>query len=219
MNAIAALYSSTIGKKTVMAVTGGLMVAWLFAHMLGNLQVFLGAEWLDAYGHKLQTSGPIIWGTRGVMLACILAHIWAIMGLIGQSGVTRKTGYEGGRVDFATNVLAKAMKVGGLILLVFIPIHLLDLTIGTTHPTFEHGKVYHNLTSLLSNPLRAQFYLLAAIAAGAHVIHGTQSMFQTLGLNHDGYNATWKFLAGLIGGSVLVGNMVIVGAIALGFVK
>lgn len=219
MNALAALYSTTIGKKAVMAVTGAIMVLWVFAHMAGNLQVFLGQQALDDYGHKIQSLGPILWLMRGFMLACVLAHIWSVIGLIGQSGVTRKTGYEGGRVDFATNILAKAMKVGGVIILVFIPIHLMDLTIGTTHPTFEHGKVYHNLTSLLSNPLRAQFYMLAAIAVGAHLIHGTQSLFQTLGLNHEGYNTTWKFLAGLIGGSVLVGNLAIVGAIALGLVK
>ena len=68
MNTVLTLYQSTIGKKIAMAITGLILAFWVFMHMLGNLQVFAGAEALDAYGHKIQSLGPLLWAMRAFML-------------------------------------------------------------------------------------------------------------------------------------------------------
>ncbi len=215
MNTVLTLYQSTIGKKIAMGVTGLILAGWVTIHMVGNLQVFLGAEALDAYGHQIQSMGPLLWGMRAFMLAALVVHVASAISLSRGAMVARPVGYQGPKASLASTAASKSMRVGGLILLAYIVFHLLDLTVGTVHPDFRHGEVFHNLTTSLKNPAVAAFYALASISVGLHVFHGVSSAFQTLGANHPSWNDTRFRVSAAVGVLLVLGNLAIVSSIVL----
>lgn len=218
MNTVLTLYQSTIGKKIAMAVTGLILAFWVVMHMLGNLQVFAGAEVLDAYGHKIQSMGPLLWAMRAFMLAALVVHVASAISLSRGAMAARAKGYQGPKASFASTVASKSMRAGGIVLVVYLVFHLLDLTVGTVHPDFRHGEVFHNLTTSLRNPAVAGLYMLASISIGLHVFHGVSSAVQTMGGNHPAWNDTRVRVSAAVGALVMFGNLAIVCSIVLGLI-
>lgn len=219
MNGFALLYRSTIGQKVAMAASGLLMVGWLFLHMAGNTLLFIGPEALNAYGEKLQGSGPLIWINRIVMLSAIAIHIASARALTMRNMAARPEAYAAGRKDQRTTYAARFMMIGGLTILLFIIYHLLHFTVGAAHGDFRHGDVYHNVVSGFQNPLVAGFYILAQLALAAHLFHGVWSSFQTLGLNHPKYESWRTNLAVGIPALICGVNITFPLSVLLGFVK
>ncbi|MCB9670345.1 MAG: succinate dehydrogenase cytochrome b subunit [Alphaproteobacteria bacterium] len=220
MHAVLTLYRTTIGKKVVMAVTGTIMALWLVAHMAGNLQVFLGKEVFDHYAEFLQSQQEIIWPMRGFLLACIGLHVWSVVSLAATSRAARKTSYQGGKVNGASTLASKTLKVGGVFLLFFITWHLLDLTIGlpVVNPAFVRGHAYANLTASLARPGVGALYIVANIVLGMHLYHGIYSVFQTLGINQLGDRDTARMAGTALALVIAGGNILIATSIVLGIV-
>src|SRR4029077_7713906 len=78
---VARFYESTIGKKAIMAVTGLLLFGYLIAHMLGNLQIFLGAAVMNHYAETLHGNPALLWTARTILLVSVVLHIWASISL------------------------------------------------------------------------------------------------------------------------------------------
>src|SRR5207248_9328233 len=74
---VARFYDSTIGKKAVMAVSGLILFGFLIAHMLGNLQFFLGRAVMNHYAETLHGNPPLLWTVRVVLLVSVVLHIWS----------------------------------------------------------------------------------------------------------------------------------------------
>ncbi|MEZ4322111.1 MAG: succinate dehydrogenase cytochrome b subunit [Myxococcota bacterium] len=220
MNVVLTLTRSTIGKKVVMASTGAIMVGWLTAHMVGNLQVFLGEAILDHYGELIQSQVEILWLMRAFMLTALVLHVSSAIALTRQAASARATGYQGGRKTQVSTPAARSLRWGGLVILAYLIFHLADLTVGAAwaNPDFVRGEVYHNLTHSLRRPPIACLYILANLALGMHLYHGVYSIFQTLGINQLGNRDTARqagtFFAVLVAG----GNIVIALAILTRFV-
>ncbi|WP_189833909.1 succinate dehydrogenase [Streptomyces zaomyceticus] len=182
--------SSTLGKKTVMAVSGLLMLGYLVAHVAGNLKVFFGPEEFNAYGHWLRVMGaPVLhhawalWLVRIVLLAAVVAHAVCAYQLSRRDVRARPTAYvhRRRRASYAT----RTMRWGGIILALFIVWHILDLTTGTVHPGgFEEGKPYQNVVDTFSTWYGNVIYIVAMLAVGLHVRHGFWSAAQTLGVGN-----------------------------------
>jgi succinate dehydrogenase / fumarate reductase, cytochrome b subunit len=190
-------YATTIGKKVVMAVSGFVVVGWLFLHMLGHIAAFAGRDAYNAYAALLADRPPLLWGQRLVLAAALIAHIAAAFQLWARNNDARPRGYAR-RKDLATNYAALTMRYGGLVLLSFIIYHVLHLTVGmTSHLGYEfvRGDVYNNLVLGFQRPLVAGFYLLAQIALGMHLYHGIWSLTQTLGADHPKYNGLRQLVA------------------------
>jgi succinate dehydrogenase / fumarate reductase cytochrome b subunit len=113
------LYSTTIGKKAVMAVTGAILYGFVVVHMLGNLQVFLGADQFNAYAMKLRSLGPLLWVARGILVFALVAHVAALLQLHSATSRARPIGYRV-KKNIATSYSALTMKFGGLALLFFV---------------------------------------------------------------------------------------------------
>ncbi len=79
--AVARFYDSTIGKKAIMALTGLILFGFLIAHMLGNLQVFLGREVMNHYAETLHGNPGLLWGVRIILLVSVVLHTWAAIQL------------------------------------------------------------------------------------------------------------------------------------------
>ncbi len=215
---------STIGKKVVMAVTGVILVGFLVGHMLGNLQLYLpahnGEHPLDEYGHMLQTMlhGGGIWIARAVLLSSIGAHIWAAVTLTQLNKAARPVAYR--QVAHSASTMgSRSMIVTGLIVVSFLIFHLLHFTVGSVHPTFVEGKVFHNVVTGFQVPWVAGLYVVAMLALAPHLRHGVASIFQTLGLNHPRWNKVRVPTATLITLAVIAANISFPVAVLTGFVR
>lgn len=211
------LMQNSVGRKIVMAVTGAIMVFYVLAHMTGNLLVFAGPEDLNAYGEFIQegTHG-LVWLLRIGMLGVLVAHVWAMVGVVRSQQTARSSRYQFSRKNQRTNYAALTMRFGGPVILLYLIYHLAHLTVGNAHPNFIRGDVYHNLTVGLSDPVVAGVYIAAQVALLLHLFHGIRSGLKTVGLP-----SRWDFwgdaLAAVISVVVFAGNMSIVLAIQLGF--
>lgn len=216
----AGFFGSSIGKKVVMAVTGVMLVGFVFAHMAGNMQLYIGAHALDGYGEMLHTMlhGAGIWIARAALLGAVVLHIWAAVGLTRMNNAARGVGYR--EVQHQKSTFASRwMRVSGVVLLVFIVFHLLHFTTGTVHPDFVEGAVYHNVVAGFSVPWVSGFYIVAMLCLAAHLYHGVWSMLQTLGLSHPRYLKARKALAAGVTVLVVGANISFPIAVLTGFVR
>jgi succinate dehydrogenase / fumarate reductase cytochrome b subunit len=218
---VLALYRSSIGKKAVMAVTGLIGFGFVIVHMIGNLQAYPflgGAEALNAYAVLLRKMGGLLWAARFTLLAAVVLHIVAAYQLTRMSWAGRPVAYKrwtAGGSDYAS----RTMRWSGPILGFFIVYHLMHLTFGSAHPSFNHqGDVFSNLVVGFSNPLVSAFYIVAMLALGFHMYHGVWSMFQTLGWNSPKYDKLLHSLALLIALVVVVGNISIPVSVMAGII-
>jgi succinate dehydrogenase / fumarate reductase cytochrome b subunit len=178
-------WRNPVGKKALMAVTGIVLFLFVLVHMVGNLQAFQGAEKLDHYAELLRISPPFLWFTRVVLLVAAFVHAIAGIQLWLERQRARPVAYQDYRPVVSTTA-SRTMIWSGLLILLFVVYHLLDLTIGVVHPNFEEGRVYANLVASLSRAVGVTVYLIAMVALGFHLWHGLWSMFQSLGLANRG---------------------------------
>src|SRR5262245_61536372 len=208
MNRARRVLEPTVGKKIVMAVTGILLFGFVAPHMIGNLQIYLGAESLNRYSVFLHEvlHGAGLWIARAVLLTAAVLHVWAATSLTLVARAARPVAYREWRAREATYA-SRSMRVSGVLLLAFILYHLLDLTFGTVNPSFDEHDVYHNVIAGFRVVPVALFYVAAMGALGMHLWHGVYSMFQTLGVSHPRYErlarrAATAFAAALVAGNV-----------------
>ena len=217
MNALRAFWSSTIGKKVVMALTGVVLFGFVIAHMLGNLQVFLGPTALNHYAEKLRELGPLLWAARIGLLVAVGLHIWAAWSLTQMNKAARPVGYRE-KEHRESTYSSRTMRWSGVLLLLFIVYHLLHLTFGSVHPDFVEGDVYHNFIVGFRPALVTGFYVLAMLALGLHLYHGVWSFLQTLGLSHPRYNHLRHAFATLVTVVVVAGNIAMPVAVLAGWI-
>jgi succinate dehydrogenase / fumarate reductase cytochrome b subunit len=204
--AVARFYDSTIGKKAVMAVTGLILFGYLVAHMLGNLQVFLGPDVINKYAETLHGNPPLLWGVRVLLLISVVLHIWAAIQLTAVKATARPVRYvKPGNVQ--GSAASRTMMLSGPFIAIFVIGHLLHLTTGTIHPRFAELRPYENVVSGFSNPVASILYIVAMILVGFHLSHGIWSMFQSVGFSHPRYTPlirkfsavfSWILIAGFI---------------------
>jgi succinate dehydrogenase / fumarate reductase cytochrome b subunit len=180
-------YQATIGKKAVMAATGVVLFGFIIGHLVGNLQVFLGKEALNAYGEFLHHSTHgLIWVARIAILASVIAHIVASIQLTKLKMDARPVSYV--KTDYShSSYASRTMMWSGPIIAAFVIFHLMDLTWGNANPGFVEGKVYENLILSFSRWPVALAYIVAVSMLSVHLYHGIYSMFQSLGASHPKY--------------------------------
>jgi succinate dehydrogenase / fumarate reductase cytochrome b subunit len=211
---------SSIGRKVIMAVTGAILFGFVLAHMLGNLQVYLGPEAINNYGVFLRQMlhGTGIWIARAILLAAVLLHIWSATSLTLDSRRARSDGYRQQKWKESTYA-SRTMRWGGVILLLFIIYHLLHFTTGTVHQSFIEGDVYHNFVAGFRSVPVSLFYIFAMLALGFHLRHGVWSMFQTLGVSHPRYIRMTHVGAWIFAAIIVIGNISFPLAVLAGIVK
>ncbi len=209
---------SAIGLKALMAISGVVLSGFVLVHMLGNLKAFEGAEALDAYGRLLRFEPAILWGARIVLLGAVGVHIAAYVLLARRNLGARPQRYRMVKRRESTYA-SRTMYFSGPLLLAFIVYHILHLTTGTVHPSFEEGAVYHNLISGLSVVPVALFYLLAMAALALHLWHGVWSLFVTLGSGQARYRSLGRRFATVFTAVVVAGFAAIPIAVLTGLLK
>ncbi|ROP29240.1 succinate dehydrogenase / fumarate reductase cytochrome b subunit [Couchioplanes caeruleus] len=180
---------SSIALKLLMAVTGLLLVGFLYAHMIGNLKIFVGAKSFDDYAHWLRTIGvPLLpetwylWIQRAVLTLALIAHIVAATVLTRRARKARPVRYAR-RTKVQGSYAARTMRWGGVIIALFVVYHILDLTTGTLNPVGDREHPYANVVADFA-PGRwyvTLFYTLAIVSVGFHLRHGLFSAVRTMG--------------------------------------
>jgi succinate dehydrogenase / fumarate reductase cytochrome b subunit len=189
-------WSSSIGKKLVVALTGIVLVLFLAGHLIGNLVVFMGPEPFNAYAYFLHhmLHGAGIWLFRAVMIVMVAAHIAATVALTIQNRAARKP-YEC-KTTIQASVSSRYMILSGLTILAFVVYHMLHFTarIGNEYNSLDRYKTtlhgvegeVHNAWLMVIDGFNwwpaSLFYVIAMTLLCSHLIHGVQSIFQTLGL-------------------------------------
>jgi succinate dehydrogenase / fumarate reductase, cytochrome b subunit len=210
------LWSSSIGKKAVMAASGLVLVAYLISHVLANLLVFDGPDRINRYAALLHGTGMALWGARLVLLVAVTIHIVAAVQLTLRSRSARPDPYAGGREPQASTIAARTIRWGGALILVFLVYHILHFTTGTFHPDFIELNPYHNLMTGFRSPWVAGAYLIGMIAVGLHLYHGLWSSGRSLGLSQPSPRPFRRRLALVLAVIVWLGFTAIVVAGYLG---
>jgi len=224
MGVIQNFWRSTVGKKIVMAVTGLIGVGFVIGHMVGNLQVFEGAEKINAYGRFLHhTVGTELWLVRLVLLAAVILHVVAAVQLTRRAQVARPQGYRQ-RTPQVSTWASRTIRWGGLLLLVFIVLHILHFTV-RAFPGYQavdrtgSVDVYANLVTAFRNPWWTLFYVVSMIALGLHLYHGVWSSLRTLGQAKPSTNPLRRPVALALAALIWAGFTVVPVAIFLGLVR
>jgi len=211
------LYRSTIGKKAIMAVTGMMGIGFMVAHMYGNLKMFLGPEYFNAYAEGLRELGaPVLMHghalflMRVALIGAIVLHVWAAVSLYNKARKARPQKYEMKRIVQA-DYAGRTIRWGGLVLFFFILFHLAQLTWGATNLPggFDRHDPYANVIAAFQSPLVVIFYLLALTSLAFHLYHGTWSMLQTLGILSKKYDRLVRLLSLLLALAITVGLAII----------
>ncbi len=203
-----------------MAVTGAILCAFVLGHMIGNLQVYLGPETMNAYGVFLRAlfHGAALWIVRAVLLAAVILHIWAATSLTLTSRRARPVAYREQKWKESTYA-SRTMRWSGVILFFFIVYHLMHFTFGNAHPSFIEGDVYHNFVAGFRSVPVSLVYIVAMVLLGLHLRHGVWSLFQTLGVSHPRHIAMAKTGAWIFAAIIVLGNISFPLAVLAGIVR
>lgn len=218
-------YRTSIGKKAVMAVTGFILYGFVLLHMVGNLKIFYGADYINDYSRFLREvftpvfpHEGVLWLLRVVLAASVGLHLWSAISLTRTDLASRPVGYAK-KKDQATSYASRTMRWGGVIIALFVIYHLLDLTLGTVNPGYVEGNVHRNMIASFSLWYVSAFYILAVVALGVHLFHGVWSMFQSIGWNGPGVDRIWRGLAAVTAAAFIIGNSSVPLAVLTGLVK
>lgn len=217
-------FTSDLGIKWMMALTGIGLLAYVLVHMIGNLKVFFGAEEINLYAESLRTllyplvpKQSILWLFRLGLIAAFGIHIWAAWVTTRRSHkASGDVAYQAKRKYAAVNYASRTMRWGGVIILLFVIFHLADLTFGQANPDFISGDVYHNLVSSFEQTPVAIFYIVAQVVLAFHIYHGAWSLFQSLGMANTRYNDWRRAFAAGFAVLILIGNTSMVLAVQFG---
>jgi succinate dehydrogenase / fumarate reductase cytochrome b subunit len=211
-------YSTSIGKKVVMAITGLILFGFVIGHMLGNLQMFVGANQMNAYAATLKANAALLWGVRIVLLVAVILHIVAAVQLTRMSLHSRPEGYHYKDVIQA-DYAARTMRWSGPIIAVFVIYHLLHFTSGSVHPQFDVHDVYRNVILGFRVWPVSVLYIIAMVALALHLWHGVWSLFQTLGLVNPKTDKIIHRLAATATLAIVIGFISIPMAVLAGFIS
>jgi succinate dehydrogenase / fumarate reductase cytochrome b subunit len=233
VNLVRHLFCSSLGKKYLMAGSGAVLVLFVLGHLAGNLQIFLGPEAINRYGHFLQSNVELLWPVRIALLAIIAIHIWSASKLTLENRAARPAAYEQWQPAAATYA-SRTMMMSGLIVGAFIIYHLLHFTVmvkavNLTGKDFDakpeffdaQGRhdVYKMMVSGFQQPLVSAFYLIGVGLLCLHLSHGLSAMFQSLGWKKHSYGECLDRGAKWVAALIFLGYSSIPVTILLGCIK
>ena len=197
MNLLGSLFTSSIGRKFLMALTGLILFGFVTGHLVGNLQIFLPPEKINHYGHMLESLGAGLWAVRLFLLAAVVIHIWLAIQLTLENRAARPQAYLGEKTMRAT-LASRVMARTGLVVLAFLIYHLWHFTIRGGNPEWSahtyalaDGTMVRDVHLMMVQGFShlgvSIFYIIAVGLLAYHLAHGISSMVQTFGLKNENW--------------------------------
>lgn len=193
MSWISKTFSSSIGRKIIVAITGLFLCSFLVVHLIGNLQLFKHDDGVafNIYSHFMGTN-PVIRTVEWVLLLGFGFHIYESLVLTRRNQSARGTSYVSNHVEQTSKWQSRNMGLLGTIILIFLLVHLYNFfyraRFGELDPDINNNDdLYTLVVSSFHQWWYVALYVLAQIALCYHLLHGFRSSFQTLGLVHRKY--------------------------------
>jgi succinate dehydrogenase / fumarate reductase cytochrome b subunit len=209
----------------IVAITGLVLIFFIIGHLLGNLQIFLGPDWINSYAQHLRDLGPLLWVIRIFLLIAVVLHIYYTIVLTidnrrAHGGYTTKHHVK---ATFAS----RYMWLSGLVVLAFVLYHLAHFTwviadprLSTLHPDpLNRRDVFSMMVYGFRQPIVSVFYIVAIFLLMLHLTHGASSFFQSLGLNDKKLTPRLARAGRVFAWLIFIGYTSIPVAVLLGFVQ
>lgn len=186
------VFSSSVGTKLLMGLTGLALFAYMVLHLAGNALIFAGQDVFNDYSHLL-ISNPLIIPIELGLLGIFLLHIYKAITMWVANKAARPVGYltkEPAGHTSRKSVASSTMILSGIFILVFVIIHVKQFKFGSWYLTAEGGDVrdlFRTEAEVFSSPIWVGFYVIATLLVGLHLRHGIASGFQSLGIDHPLY--------------------------------
>jgi len=204
-------FSSSVGTKLLIGITGLLLFVYMLLHLVGNALVFGGADLFNEYSHKL-VSNPLLIPIEIGLLAVFLLHVYKTIRMLLANHAARPVGYQKktnaghtSRKSFASSTMIGS----GLILFLFILVHVKQFKYGAYYQTISDNPIrdlYRTEIDVFRNPFWVLFYVIGTLVVGLHLRHGISSGFQSVGFDHPLYTRRLTIigivLAVIIGGGL-----------------
>ena len=213
------LYATAVGKKYAMAISGIALMGFVLFHMIGNLKMYFGATDLNEYAeflkkllYPLAPKESVLWILRLGLIGMLALHLHAAWSLTVLNRHARPVRYQSARDYKEATLASRSMRLSGIVVLVFVVWHLLDLTFGVVNTIgadgeFVRAEVYANVVRSFERWPVAVFYIVANLLLGLHLSHGAWSIFQSLGWNNPRFNAWRVAFARGFAAVVVIGNV------------
>lgn len=188
METITSIFSSSIGKKFLMGITGLFLCTFLVVHLLGNFLLFKndGGLAFNAYSEFMSTN-ILIRTIEIVLFLGLFGH--AIMGVILwiKNKRARPQEYDVNKTQENSLLSSRTMFLTGSIVFIFLVVHLRTFWVPARLFQADNPSMYELVVSAFHSPLYSTFYVIAMGLLAFHLHHGFQSAFQTFGLKHKKY--------------------------------
>ncbi|HVC20789.1 MAG TPA: succinate dehydrogenase cytochrome b subunit [Vicinamibacterales bacterium] len=185
------VFTSSIGTKVLISLTGLCLILFLILHLAGNLLIFLGPATFNGYSHKL-VSNPLLGPLEILLLAVFLLHLYKAIRMWLANRGARPVPYA--RKTWAGHTSRKSLSsstmiLSGAVILLFVVLHLRMFKYGPEYsvPGTNIRDLYTLEMQIFSNPLTVGFYVLCMLLIGSHLWHGSSSAFQSLGVDQPRY--------------------------------
>ncbi len=206
------VFSSTVGTKLLIGVTGLALFVYMILHLVGNSLIWGGQDLFNEYSHAL-ISNPLVIPIEIALLLIFLLHVYKTIINYLHNNSARPIGYEKKAYAGHTSrksIASSTMIFSGLFLLLFVIVHVKQFKYGAWYQTQSDTPIrdlYRLEVEVFKQPLWVLFYILGTFTIGLHLRHGIASGFQSLGLDHPVYTrrlTTWGIvLAIIIGGGLM----------------
>jgi succinate dehydrogenase / fumarate reductase cytochrome b subunit len=242
MSPLGNLLRSSLGRKLIMALTGLVMVGFVVGHLVGNLQIFQSPDHLNGYAAFLHQLGPLLWVARIGLIVSVALHIWAATSLTLENKRARGNEPYAVKTWLRASLASRAVRWTGYIVLAFLIYHLAHFTLGvagsdhfkSSLPAYTMQEDYrvagflvvkagtavadvHSMVILgFQSAVVSLFYIIAVGLLSFHLLHGIDSLFQTLGWRSTNWARVLRGIALAFCVIYFVGNLLIPGAVLTG---
>jgi succinate dehydrogenase cytochrome b subunit len=186
------IFSSSVGTKLLIGLTGLALFAYMVLHLAGNAIVLLGPETFNEYSHRL-IANPLIVPIEIGLLLVFLLHVYNTVTMWMRNKAARPIGYQKKEMAGHTSrksLASSTMIASGIILLLFVIVHVKQFKFGSFYLVQGSDSVrdlYRTEIEVFRQPLWVLFYVIGTLVVGLHLRHGVASAFQSLGLDHPRY--------------------------------
>ena len=185
MNWVTRTFSTSVGKKQLMAVTGFLFLLFLTTHLLGNLSVYGGPASFVSYAEHLHALGKLLLAAEIGMAVALIIHVTTAVFLFFENRRARPVRYAVDKGGGGRTLSSQIMPYTGLLILGFIGVHLATFSHHIVDQTTRN--IFQIAAAVFSNPIYLAIYVIGVLLVTFHVRHGLWSAFQTVGANHPKY--------------------------------
>jgi len=206
------VFSSSVGTKIVIGLSGLLLIIYLLIHVGGNLLVFFGPRVFNTYAYNMEVRNPTLPLIEIALLILFLIHIFKTIKMYLANAAARPVSYvkkERAGYTSRKSLASSTMIFGGLWIVVFLIIHVKAFRFSPEIEWPGGGRnLYQQEMAVFANPLMVAFYIVSMLVVGSHLWHGASSAFQSIGLTHPRWTprliVAGKVLDVLVAGAFII---------------